>query len=64
MVKEHIILNYDCNIPLDGISTLLKALCCWVKGLVCTNELESYASGNIAAGRVTHVKQVSREMPD
>jgi hypothetical protein len=25
--------------PLDGISNLSKALRCWVRGLVCTNEL-------------------------
>jgi Ran GTPase-activating protein (RanGAP) involved in mRNA processing and transport len=51
-------------LPLDGISTLSKALCCWVRGLVCTNELESYASGSVAAGSATHAGQVSRQMPD
>jgi hypothetical protein len=25
------------NSPLDGTSTLPKALCCWVRGIVCTN---------------------------
>jgi hypothetical protein len=27
------------NSALDGVSTLPKALCCWVRALVCTNEL-------------------------
>jgi hypothetical protein len=27
------------KVPLDGISTLSKALCCWVSGLVFTSEL-------------------------
>jgi hypothetical protein len=49
---------------LDGISTFLKSLCCWVRGLVCTNELYSYAGCNIAAGRATHDGQVLREVPD
>jgi hypothetical protein len=40
-------------------STLLR-----VRGLVCTNELESYAGSNIAAGRATHGGQILREMPD
>jgi hypothetical protein len=40
------------------ISTLSKALCCWVRGLVCTNELWSYAGGSIIAGRATHGGQV------
>jgi hypothetical protein len=35
-----------------------------VRGVVCTNELESYAGGSIAAGIVTHAGQVLREMPD
>jgi hypothetical protein len=39
------------NNPVDGISTLSKALRCWVRGLVCTNELESYAGGSVAVGR-------------
>jgi hypothetical protein len=50
--------------PLNGMSKLSKALCCWVRGFVCTNELESYAGSSIVAGRVTHAGQVSREMPD
>jgi hypothetical protein len=34
------------------------------EGLVCTNELYSYAGGSIAAGRATNAGQVSREVPD
>jgi hypothetical protein len=41
-----------------------KALCCWVRCLVYNNELYSYVSGTLAAGRATHAGQVSREMPD
>jgi hypothetical protein len=37
--KHNIIYNSKYLSPLDGISTLSKALCCWVRGLVCTNEL-------------------------
>jgi hypothetical protein len=48
--------------PLDGISTLSKVLCCWVRGLVCNNELSSYFGGSIAAGRAIHAGQVSREV--
>jgi hypothetical protein len=33
------LVNISDIIPLDGISTLSKALCCWVRGLVWTNEL-------------------------
>jgi hypothetical protein len=52
------------ELPLDDIPTLSKALCCWVRGLVCTNELSSYAGGSIAVGRATHVGQVLRVVPD
>jgi hypothetical protein len=52
------------TVSLDGISTLSKALCCWVRGLVCSSELESYTGSSIAAGRATHAGEVSREMPD
>jgi hypothetical protein len=64
-------LDWDWNQPLpldktslDGISTLSKALFCWVRGLVCTNELYSYAGDSTAADRATHAGQVSREVPD
>jgi hypothetical protein len=51
------------EIPFDGIPTLSKALCCWVRGFVCTNA-PSYAGSSIAAGRATHTGQVSKEVPD
>jgi hypothetical protein len=33
--------NVLITFPLNGISTLSKALCCCVRGLVCTNELRT-----------------------
>jgi hypothetical protein len=35
-----------------------------VKELACTNELESYAGGSLAAGRATDGAQVLSEVPD
>jgi hypothetical protein len=52
--------GYYSTWPLDGISTLSKALCCWVRGLVSNSGLESYAGTSVAAGSAIHAGQVSR----
>jgi hypothetical protein len=36
---------------------LVESICCWVRGLVCSNELESYAGSSIDAGRATQTKR-------
>jgi hypothetical protein len=56
--------NVLITFPLNGISTLSKALCCCVRGLVSTNKLKNYAGGSVAASRATHAGQVSRVMPE
>jgi hypothetical protein len=37
---------------------------CWVRGLACTGELDSYVGGSLAAAMATQAGQVSSELPD